>query len=355
MTYNSSIFQIIPQVYCFGNHIILSLTCFEKLKQKGPLLSLPLCGFWIPWKQRKWEKGYLWFLHSGVLPTGSRHSWIQDNSLSLSCQNPCSSSSRRKTLEPLYSVSPTKPAEVSSVQDLFEFICSGPLIGKLGVTRDKVAESLDKWLLYGLYLSRLFKVNELSLTVPEKVRFYHYYIPVFLWCEDQISQHQSKFKDSDDFPPLVVQKRKIPLFLLLKEGLGLMIDANPSADWFQCTTGLWKNHAGLCSRIPFPSHKKVGSFPWNSQLYMWSKRRWKCSLMLDSQEGCYYINRWFLLHSRGSGNIHGTVKIFSLILFLKFLWGSDFDSPKMPFLPFWFKFFIDWRQNWGKKIREIVY
>lgn len=77
-------------------------------------------------------------------------------------------------------------------------------MSKLGLTKEQVADSIDKWLAYGLHLCRLFQVNELQLTVPEKVRFYHYYVPVFLWCEDQITKHQAKFKDVEDAPPLVV-------------------------------------------------------------------------------------------------------------------------------------------------------
>lgn len=75
---------------------------------------------------------------------------------------------------------------------------------KLGLTKEMVAESIDKWLAYGSYLSRLFQLNELYLTIPQKARFYHYYIPVFFWCEDQISQHRSMYKDGDEIPPLVV-------------------------------------------------------------------------------------------------------------------------------------------------------
>lgn len=67
-----------------------------------------------------------------------------------------------------------------------------------------IAESIDKWISYGLQLCLLFKLNELYLTVPQKARFYHYYIPVFVWCEDKISKHVSQFKDSEDIPPLVI-------------------------------------------------------------------------------------------------------------------------------------------------------
>lgn len=104
----------------------------------------------------------------------------------------------------LFSVFPTKPAQVSSVEDLYEFICSGPLLEKLGLTVDSIANSIDKWLAYGFHLCRLFQLNELYLTLPQKIRFYHYYIPVFLWCEDQISQHRSGYKEGEDIAPLVV-------------------------------------------------------------------------------------------------------------------------------------------------------
>lgn len=105
---------------------------------------------------------------------------------------------------PLHSVFPTTPAQVSSVKDLFEFIRAGPLINKLGLTSEIVAESIDKWLEYGLRLCKLFQLNELYMTTPQKARIYHYYIPVFLWCEQQISLHRSTFKDGEDIPPLVI-------------------------------------------------------------------------------------------------------------------------------------------------------
>lgn len=113
-------------------------------------------------------------------------------------------------------------------------------MSRVGLTREQVAESIDKWLAYGLQLCRLFQVNELYLTVPEKVRFYHYYVPVFLWCEDQIAKHQAKFKDVEDVPPLVVCRilalgvlylhllRKIPLRGQFERPSLFLLDA----DWF---------------------------------------------------------------------------------------------------------------------------
>ncbi|QCE08928.1 D-glycerate 3-kinase, chloroplastic [Vigna unguiculata] len=127
--------------------------------------------------------------------SGSGSSWLQNSSFAAGIEY-------RK--RPLYSVFPTKAAEVSSVEDLYQFICSGPLLDKIGITQEKVAESIDNWILYGRYLCRLFQLNELYLTEPQKARIYHYYVPVFLWCEQQIEEHQSKFKDGEEIPPLVI-------------------------------------------------------------------------------------------------------------------------------------------------------
>ncbi|XP_047968061.1 D-glycerate 3-kinase, chloroplastic [Salvia hispanica] len=131
--------------------------------------------------------------------SGSGCSWIKDTS---SFHDKTAGQERREALS--VSALPTKTAQVAAVEDLYDFICSGPLLDKVSLTPDKVAESIDKWILCGSQLCRLFRLNELFLTEPQKIRIYHYYIPVFLWCEEEISLHSSNFKDEDDIPPLVI-------------------------------------------------------------------------------------------------------------------------------------------------------
>ncbi|CAH8356219.1 unnamed protein product [Eruca vesicaria subsp. sativa] len=131
--------------------------------------------------------------------SGCGCSWIQNNNAMLHYTATTSNWTSKKC-----SALPTKTVDVSSVSDLFEFICSGPLVEKIGITPEKVGQAIDKWLLYGSQLCRLFQLNELKLTIPQKARLYHYYIPVFVWCQDQIALHNSKFKDGDDVPPLVI-------------------------------------------------------------------------------------------------------------------------------------------------------
>lgn len=121
----------------------------------------------------------------------------------LSCG--CNAGSRNRcNKEHVCSALPAVAADVSTIQDLFEFICSGPLLPKMGLTEKDVSDSIDKWLQYGLHMCRLFQLNELFLTVPQKIRIYHYYVPVFFWCEDQIDKHKASYKEGDDIPPIVV-------------------------------------------------------------------------------------------------------------------------------------------------------
>jgi D-glycerate 3-kinase len=103
--------------------------------------------------------------------------------------------------------SSSSPALVSSVQDLYEFICSGPLVDKIGYSKEKIAENIDRWLVAGGHVARLFHLNELQLSEAEKTRIYHFYIPVFLWCEDQIIEHRAKYNEGDNIPPVVVRTR----------------------------------------------------------------------------------------------------------------------------------------------------
>lgn len=163
------------------------------------------------------------FCFSGTLAAGSGYSWIQDNSMH---HNDVSGSECGEV--PLHSVFPTKAAEVSSVEDLYEFISSGPFMNSLGLNPEGPvsAESIDKWLAYGLHLCRLFQLNELDLSFPQKVRLYHYYLPVFFWCEDQISQHRSQYKDGEDIPPLVVYHYLLncpPLLFIISLSIGIHV------------------------------------------------------------------------------------------------------------------------------------
>lgn len=100
--------------------------------------------------------------------------------------------------------SPATAPAVIPLSDLYEFICNGPLLSKVGLDSDSVKNSMDEWLELGLRLSRQLGFHELFLTSDEKIRIYHYYVPVFMWCKQQLAHHRSQFKEGDEVPALVI-------------------------------------------------------------------------------------------------------------------------------------------------------
>ncbi|KAG0607984.1 hypothetical protein M758_8G069100 [Ceratodon purpureus] len=88
--------------------------------------------------------------------------------------------------------------------DLYDFICGGPLLKKVGFTEESVAQRIDEWLSLGVKLSRQLRFDEFGLSQSEKVRIYHYYVPVFLWCKKELDVHTSKYKEGEEVPPLVI-------------------------------------------------------------------------------------------------------------------------------------------------------
>ncbi|KAL1551460.1 glycerate 3-kinase [Salvia divinorum] len=85
--------------------------------------------------------------------SGRRCSWIRDTS---SFHGKIAGQERKEGMS--LTALPTTTAQVSAVEDFYEYICSGPLLDRVSLSLDKVAESIDN----------------------------------------------SKFKDEDDIPPLVI-------------------------------------------------------------------------------------------------------------------------------------------------------
>jgi len=81
---------------------------------------------------------------------------------------------------------------------------SGPLLKKIGYSEESVAQRIDDWLALGVKLSRQLGFDEFGLSQSEKVRIYHYYVPVFLWCKRELELHTAKFNEGEEVPALVV-------------------------------------------------------------------------------------------------------------------------------------------------------
>ncbi|MCO5573924.1 hypothetical protein L7F22_027702 [Adiantum nelumboides] len=118
-----------------------------------------------------------------------------------------SSNSQHKYLRLIGTTTLCLPASapiLTPLSDLYDFICTGPLISKVGLDPTAVKDSINEWLELGLRLSRNLGFNELFLTPEEKIRVYHYYIPVFMWCKQQLAHHQAQFKEEEEVPALVI-------------------------------------------------------------------------------------------------------------------------------------------------------
>jgi D-glycerate 3-kinase len=103
-------------------------------------------------------------------------------------------------------------------------VCSGPLLKKIGFDEGKVAQRIDEWLTLGVKLSRQLRFDEFGLSHSEKVRIYHYYVPVFLWCKGELDTNTSKFKEGEEVPPLVVNLIFLQFyFIVIRIAFRLMI------------------------------------------------------------------------------------------------------------------------------------
>ncbi|GLJ30809.1 hypothetical protein SUGI_0611350 [Cryptomeria japonica] len=90
-----------------------------------------------------------------------------------------------------------------AMADLYTFIRGGPLVEKtVEVSEDNIGE----WLECGSRVCRLLGFDEHLLTPEQKARVFHYYAPVYLWCQRQLSHHRDKFQHDghSHIPPLVI-------------------------------------------------------------------------------------------------------------------------------------------------------
>ncbi|XP_024545180.1 D-glycerate 3-kinase, chloroplastic [Selaginella moellendorffii] len=94
---------------------------------------------------------------------------------------------------------------VTPLADLYDFICKGPLLERIGLDAEDVRRDMNEWIEMGLRLSRILGFRELMLSESEKARVYHYYLPVYMWCKRELERHRGRFNDGDKpIPALVI-------------------------------------------------------------------------------------------------------------------------------------------------------
>jgi D-glycerate 3-kinase len=48
------------------------------------------------------------------------------------------------------------------------------------------------------------RFNEFDFSLIEKIHIYHYYVPMFLWCKQELELHPLKYEKGEFIRPLMV-------------------------------------------------------------------------------------------------------------------------------------------------------
>lgn len=72
-------------------------------------------------------------------------------------------------------------------------IASGPLLQSAGLPSPSTSDKMDEWLETGLRLAKQMQMPEdpTLLSDVQRLRIYHYYLPVYFWCRSQIEAHKA--------------------------------------------------------------------------------------------------------------------------------------------------------------------
>ncbi|KAK9829318.1 hypothetical protein WJX72_005180 [[Myrmecia] bisecta] len=96
------------------------------------------------------------------------------------------------------------PAEQLSTVSahLEEYIMAGPLLQTCGLSQQEVREGLRFWVELGdVLISNLGFPGRDKLNEIQRMRIYHYYLPVYFWCRKQLERHR---RDDPTGRPLVI-------------------------------------------------------------------------------------------------------------------------------------------------------
>lgn len=95
-------------------------------------------------------------------------------------------------------------ALTSADQELAEYIRQGPLLHSCGISPDSIVDDFSKWRILGDRLAFQLGFDANNLDNVQRLRIYHYYLPVFFWVNQQLEQHRAKHVGAPTTPALVV-------------------------------------------------------------------------------------------------------------------------------------------------------
>lgn len=105
---------------------------------------------------------------------------------------------QRQLLQPLAALPGAASAFVvtdtlmtAEASEIAEYIATGPLLESCGLSAASVHSRAAEWLRLGQRMAVQLGFDHDHLDAVQKLRIYHYYLPVYFWCQGQLDAHRS--------------------------------------------------------------------------------------------------------------------------------------------------------------------
>ncbi|KXZ53368.1 hypothetical protein GPECTOR_7g1264 [Gonium pectorale] len=80
--------------------------------------------------------------------------------------------------------------------DLADYILSGPLLASCGISPDSVRANVSEWERLGRQLATQLEFDHDHMDPVQRLRIYHYYLPVYWWVAAQLEAHRASGSDT---------------------------------------------------------------------------------------------------------------------------------------------------------------
>lgn len=80
---------------------------------------------------------------------------------------------------------------VDATNSLADYVCEGPLLSICGLDAEEVQADIATWERLGRRLAEQLGFDHAHLDDIQRLRIYHYYLPVFFWVQQQLQRHKA--------------------------------------------------------------------------------------------------------------------------------------------------------------------
>jgi len=90
-------------------------------------------------------------------------------------------------------VSSSPRSEVVTLEsELIDYICSGPILSTAGISSQEVRDAGAEWMRLGRCLCDVLGFEFDAMDDVQRLRVFHYYLPVYMWQVKQLEAHRAK-------------------------------------------------------------------------------------------------------------------------------------------------------------------